>query len=53
MVMLMVKRYKLEAFQEDLRNGLTLEEALQKHSLSFKEAVIHMPRPQPKKSKRG
>ena len=49
----MVKRYKLEAFQEDLRNGLTLEEALLKHNLTFKEAVTEMPRPQPtKRSKR-
>ena len=45
----MVKRYKLEAFQEDLRNGLTLEEALLKHNLTFKEAVTEMPRPIPKK----
>ena len=50
----MVKRYKLEALQDDLKNGLTLQEALLKHNLTFKEAVIHMPRPQPKKSsKRG
>ena len=41
----MVKRYKLEALQEDLRNGLTLEEALLKHGLTFKEAVTEMPRP--------
>ena len=46
----MVKRYKLEAFQEDLRNGLTLEEALLKHGLTFKEAVTEMPKP--KRSKR-
>ena len=41
----MVKKYKLEALQEDLRNGLTLEEALTKHQISFKEAVTQMPRP--------
>ena len=53
--MLMVKKYKLEALQDDLKNGLTLQEALLKHNLTFKEAVTHMPRPQPpkKKSKRG
>ena len=45
----MVKRYKLEALQEDLRNGLTLEEALLKHGLTFKEAVTEMPRPMPQK----
>ena len=45
----MVKKYKLEAFQEDLRNGLTLEEALLKHNLTFKEAVTEMPRPMPQK----
>ena len=49
----MVKKYKLEAFQEDLRNGLTLEEALLKHGLTFKEAVTEMPRPQPQKKRRG
>lgn len=48
----MVKRYKLEALQEDLRTSMSLEEALQKHGLSFKEAVIHMPRPQPPKKKK-
>ena len=47
----MVKKYKLEAFQEDLRNGLTLEEALLKHNLTFKEAVTEMPRPIPKKQR--
>ena len=26
-------------FQDDLRNGLTLDEALRKHGLTFKEAV--------------
>ena len=41
----MVKRYKLEALQEDLRNGLTLEEALTKHQISFKDAVTQMPKP--------
>ena len=45
----MVKKYKLEAFQEDLRNGLTLEEALLKHNLTFKEAATEMPRPMPQK----
>ena len=47
----MVKKYKLEAFQEDLRNGLTLEEALLKHNLTFKEAVTEMPRTLPKKQR--
>ena len=36
---------KLLELQKDLRNGLTLEEALQKHQISFKEAVTQMPRP--------
>ena len=48
----MVKRYKLEAFQEDLRNGLTLEEALLKHNLTFKEAVTEMPKPKRSNRKR-
>ena len=50
----MVKRYKLEALQEDLRTNMSLEEALQKHQISFHDAVTLMPRPQPpKKKKRG
>ena len=36
---------KLLELQKDLRNGLTLEEALQKHQISFKDAVTQMPRP--------
>ena len=36
---------KLLELQKDLRNGLTLEEALQKHQISFKDAVTMMPRP--------
>ena len=41
----MNKKDKLLRLQEDLRNGLTLEEALQKHGISFKDAVTQMPRP--------
>ena len=50
-----MKRYKLEALQEDLRTSMSLEEALTKHQISFHDAVTLMPRPQPpkKKSKRG
>ena len=36
---------KLLELQKDLRNGLTLEEALTKHQISFKDAVTKMPRP--------
>ena len=43
---------KLLKLQEDLRNGMGLEEALIKHGLTFREAVIHMPRPLTKKKKR-
>ena len=35
----------IEKFQQDLRNGMTLEAALIKHNLSFKEAVEFCPRP--------
>ena len=49
----MTMDYKLKNLQKDLREGLTLEEALLKNGLTFKEAVIHMPRPQPKKKKRS
>ena len=48
----MVKRYKLEALQEDLRTNMSLEEALQKHQISFHDAVTQMPRPQPQKKKK-
>ena len=48
-----LKRYQLEALRDDLRTNMSLEEALQKHQISFYDAVTLMPRPQPKKSKRG
>ena len=49
----MVKRYKLEALRDDLRTNMSLEEALQKHQISFHDAVTLMPRPQYSKNKRG
>lgn len=48
----MVKRYKLEALQDDLRTNMSLEEALTKHQISFHDAVTLMPRPQPPKKKK-
>ena len=48
----MIKKTKLLKFQEDLRNGMTIEDALIKHELTFKDAVIHMPRPLTKKPNR-
>ena len=35
----------IEEFQQDLRDGMSLEKALTKHNLSFKEAVdvVHKP----------
>ena len=39
------KKSKLLKLQKDLRNGLTLEEALTKHQISFKDAVTQMPKP--------
>ena len=48
----MVKRYKLEALRDDLRTSMSLEEALQKHQISFHDAVTLMPRPQPQKKKK-
>ena len=35
----------IEKFQEDLRNGMSLEEALKKHNISFKEAWDKCPKP--------
>ena len=35
----------IEKFQEDLRNGMGLEDALIKHNLSFREAVEYCPKP--------
>lgn len=32
----------LHAFQTDLQNGMSIEEALQKHNLTFKEVVSRM-----------
>lgn len=31
-------------FQEDLKNGLSIEEALKKYNISFRDAVSSMPR---------
>lgn len=41
----------IEKFQEDLRNGMTLEDALTKHNLTFKEAVEFVHKPITKKAK--
>ena len=38
----------IEKFQQDLRDGMTLESALQKYNLTFKEAVDFCPRPMSK-----
>ena len=46
-----LKRYQLEALRDDLRTNMSLEEALQKHQISFHDAVTLMPRPQPQKKK--
>ena len=40
----MKKRYK--KFQEDLQNGMSIEDACTKHQISFKEAFENMERPQ-------
>ena len=48
----MIKKTKLLLFQEDLRNGMTIEDALQKHGMSFQYAVENMPRPLTKKQNR-
>ena len=39
----MKKRYK--KFQEDLQNGMSIEDACTKHQISFKEAFENMERP--------
>ena len=50
----MIKKAKLLRFQKDLQSGMTLEEALQKHELTFQYAVENMPRPltKPKRKRR-
>ena len=35
----------VKGFQQDLRDGMTISDALQKHQVTFKEAVDSMPRP--------
>ena len=35
----------IEKFQDDLRSGMKLEDALIKHNLSFREAVEYCPKP--------
>ena len=44
----------IEKFQQDLRDGMTLEDALQKHHLSLKEAIeyVHKPITHPPKKKK-
>ena len=44
----------MEKFQQDLQNGMTLETALKKYNLTFKEAVefTHKPRTRPPKKKK-
>ena len=41
----------ISEFQQDLRNGMGLSEALNKHGLTFKEAVLYSPRPFTKQKK--
>ena len=48
----MINEKKLEAFQEDLRNGLTIEEALRKHELTFRYVCENLPRAYRKKQRR-
>lgn len=42
----------MEKFQKDLQNGMTLEAALQKYNLTFKEAVDFTHKPLTRKPKR-
>ena len=39
----MINTDTLKAFQNDLRNGMTIEEACTKHNITFKDACREMP----------
>lgn len=41
----MIKRKALLEFQEDLKKGMSIEQACETHDISFRDAVIHMPPP--------
>lgn len=47
----MSKKAKLLLFQQDLKDGMSIEEALKKHELTFKYACDNMPRTLTKKKK--
>lgn len=46
-----MRKNKLQRFQEDLKAGMGLEEALQKYGFSLEYAFTHMPKPLHKKKK--
>ena len=49
MIMIEAELYQ---FQKDLKNGLTISEALQKHNLTFKYVCDNLPRAYVSKSKK-
>ena len=42
----------LQAFQNDLKNGMSISEGLSKYNLTFQYAVENIPKPRPKKEKK-
>ena len=48
----MIKKDKLLRFQQDLKDGMTIEDALRKHGMSFQYVCENMPRQLTKKPKR-
>ena len=49
----MIKKAKLLLFQQDLKDGMSIEEALKKHELTFQYACENMPRQLTKERKKG
>lgn len=37
-----MSKLKLKAFQKDLQNGMSIDDALRKHNLSLKEAICYL-----------
>ena len=48
----MINEKKLEEFQKDLKQGMTIEEALKKHGFTFKYVCENLPRAYRKKQRR-
>lgn len=47
-----MNKEEIQRFQDDLKNGLSIEQALRKYNISFREAIDSMPRFYGRKKKR-